>query len=388
MNSTASPATASPPAYPLFPKSEPARAAVRVRHDDLLDFVAAVFTTRGLAPERAREAAGALCYGDLVGMTSHGLVNLTRLYLPLFDEGRVDPLAEPRVLADLGAAVLLDANRALGLWAAGLAMEIAAARAATYGVGLVSVRGGTHLGCAGHHALRAVGHGMVGVVASNCGRQRIARPPGGAVAMLGTNPISVAAPAGEHPPFVLDMSTTAAPTGRVRQAARQGAELPQGVLAGDDGAPVTDAAAFDEGRAHLLWLGGAAGQYKGFGLGLAVEVLAALVPGAGLGAHPDAYDGDGGPNGRDDDIGFFALALAPGALREGVDGDAATLFGALLGCPPTDPALPVRYPGWHEHRRAEKRRRAGVPLGADLYAELTSLAAATGLDAPAPVVER
>ncbi|NUR84487.1 MAG: Ldh family oxidoreductase, partial [Nonomuraea sp.] len=243
-------------------------------------------------------------------------------------------------------------------------------------------------GCAGHHALRAVERGMIGVVASNCGRQRIARPPGGAVAMLGTNPVSVAAPAGEHPPFVLDMSTTAAPTGRVRQAARQGRELPEGVLAGDGGEPVTDAAAFDEGRAHLLWLGGEAGQHKGFGLGLAVEVLAALVAGAGFGAHPDAYEGDGGPSGRDDDIGFLALAIAPGALREGMPADAGTLFGALLGCPPADPGLPVRYPGWHEHRRAEEHRRSGVPLCAELYAELADVAAATGLAVPTLVGER
>ncbi|NUO97572.1 MAG: Ldh family oxidoreductase, partial [Nonomuraea sp.] len=122
--------------------------------------------------------------------------------------------------------------------------------------------------------------------------------------------------------------------------------------------------------------------------GLAVEVLAALVPGAGLGAHPDAHDGDGGPSGRDDDIGFFALAIAPGALREGVPADAGTLFGALLGCPPADPALPVRYPGWHEHRRSEEHRRTGVPLAAELYAELADVAAATGLAVPALVGER
>jgi LDH2 family malate/lactate/ureidoglycolate dehydrogenase len=372
--------------YPLFPRAAPA--VVRVGYDDLLDFAAAVFAARGLAPDRARAAAMALCYGDLVGMTSHGLANLSRLYLPLFDEGRVDPLAEPRVLADRGAAVLIDAGRALGLWAAGVAMDVAAARAALHGIGMASVRGATHLGCAGHHALRAVERGMVGIVASNCGRQRIARPPGGAVTMLGTNPISVAAPAGDHPPFVLDMSTTAAPTGRVRQAARSGRPLPEGVLRDDDGTPVTDAAAFDEGRAHLMWLGGEAGQYKGFGLGVAVEVLAALVPGAGLGAHADALAGDGGPGGRDDDIGFFAAAIAPGVLREGAESDAHDLFGALLDCPPAEPGRPVRYPGWHEHQRAEEHLRTGVPLGEELYAELVEIAAATGVGAPDLLEER
>ncbi|PRY02378.1 Ldh family oxidoreductase [Allonocardiopsis opalescens] len=378
-----SPAPIAPPDRGAAP-ADPA--SVRVPHDGLLAFTAAVFADRGLPPGRAGAAARALCHGDLTGLRTHGLANLTRLYLPLLDEGRADPRAELRVLADRGAAVLLDAGRALGLWAAGAAMDLAAERAAAYGIGLAAVRGGTHLGCAGHHALRAVARGMVGLVASNCGRQRIARPPGGAVAMLGTNPLSVAAPAGENPPFVLDMSTTAAPTGRVRQAAREGRALPEGLLCDDRGAPVTDPAAFDAGRAHLMWLGGEAGRYKGYGLGLTVEVLAALVPGAGLGPHPDALAGDGGPHGRDDDIGYFVAAVDPGALREGAGADAEGLFGALLACPPADPAEPVRYPGWHEHHRAQECRRRGVPLAADLYDELLGVAARTGLTAP-PVLE-
>lgn len=373
------------PDPPDDPGTAPRTAApsVRAAYTDLLDFAVAVFQHHGLPSARAEAAARALCYGDLTGMTSHGLTNLTRLYLPLFEEGRVDPGAEPRPVADRGASILLDARRALGLWAAEAAMDLAVERAATFGIGMVAVRGATHFGCAGHHALRAVQHAMIGLVAANCGGQRIARPPGGAVAMLGTNPLCVAAPAGPHPPFVLDMSTTAAPTGRVRQAAREGRAIPAGVLRDDDGAPVTDPSAFDEGRAHLMWLGGEAGQYKGFGLGIAVEVLAAVVSGAALGAHPDALDGDGGPTGRDDGIGFFAAAIAPDALRAGAALDAGTLFGALLGCPPSDPSEPVRYPGWHEHRRAQERLRDGVPLSEDLCRELRRTAVRLGVPAPA-----
>ncbi|GAA1444912.1 Ldh family oxidoreductase [Nocardiopsis tropica] len=369
----------------LSPESPPAqeRSTVTVDHDALLAFLTEVFAGRGLPRGRAAEAARALCHGDLTGMDSHGVANLAKLYLPLLDEGRADPGAEPRVLADLGAAVLLDARRSLGLWAASEAMDLAAQRAGEHGVGLVSVRGATHLGCAGYHALRAVERGMIGVVASNCGRQRIARPPGGAVALLGTNPLSAAAPAGAHPPFLLDMSTTAAPTGRVRQAAREGRRLPEGVLCDDHGAPVTDPAAFDAGRAHLMWLGGEAGRFKGFGLGLLVEVLSAVVSGAGRGPDPDALAGDGGPSGRDDDIGFLMLAIAPDALREGAPADAEELFGVVTACPPAAPGDPVRYPGWHEHRTARERRAKGVPLAAGLYAELADVAARAGIPAPA-----
>jgi LDH2 family malate/lactate/ureidoglycolate dehydrogenase len=362
---------------------------VRVPYQGLLAFTAALLERRGLPRPRAEAAAEALCYGDLIGFDSHGVANLTRLYLPLLADGRADPAADLRVVNDLGAAALVDAGRALGLWAASEAMELAVDRAARFGVGLVSVLDATHFGCAGYHALRAVRHGMIGLVASNCGGQRIVRPPGGRVAMLGTNPLSVAAPAGGHHPFVLDMSTSVVPTGRVRVAARSGRPVPEGWLVDDAGRPVTDPSAFDRGQAHLQWLGGRpeTGAYKGYGLGLMVEVLAALLPGARVGPSQEALRGDGRPSGRDDGIGMLAMAVAPGALRDaaGFLGDAHELFGALLACPPVSPAAPVRYPGWLEAERAELRRRGGVPLAPALYQELRGLAGELGQPFPGPV---
>lgn len=361
-----------------------AAGVVRIRHSALVEFAAAVFTAHGMPADRADTAARALCYGDLSGLTSHGLVNLKRLYLPLLREGRADPKADLQIVTDAGAALLVDAHRALGLWAASEVMDMAVERAARHGIGLVSVRDGTHFGCAGFHAARAVDYGMIGIIASNCGRQRIARPLGGRLPMLGTNPLSVAVPAGEHEPFVLDMSTTAVPTGKVRAAARAGQAIPPGWLVDDDGRPVTDPAEFDRGRAHLQWLGGdpETGGYKGYGLGLVVECLAALVSGAGRGASSEALAG--GPS-RDDDIGYFVLALAPAVLRpsDDVRRDATDLFGALLGCPPIDPDRPVGYPGRREAREVGRRLREGVPIPASLHAELTEIAAGLGLRPPA-----
>lgn len=369
----------------MSPTARPA--GPRLDYGALVSFTAEVFTQLGLSPAPADTAAEALCYGDLTGHSSHGLANLTRLYLPLFDEGRVDPTAEPEILADSGAAVLLDGRQALGLWLASDAMRRATSRARSHGIGLVAVRHATHFGCAGYHATRAVEHGMIGVVASNCGRQRITRPPGGAVALLGTNPLSVAAPAGGHPPFVLDMSTTAAPTGRIREAARNGQRVPAGWLEDEQGRPVTDPAAFDAGEAHLLWLGSGpgSGRHKGFGLGLMVELLAALVPGAGLGPAPAALAGDGAPSGRDDDIGCLAVAVAPGALRgdEEVQRDAGVIFDTILSSPGRDGA-PVRYPGWHEAERARENRRRGVPIDGAVYDELREVADRLQLRVPPP----
>ncbi|MFE6780232.1 Ldh family oxidoreductase [Streptomyces sp. NPDC057702] len=376
----------------MTPASPPAaeETAARIPYEHLVGFATEVFAARGVPGERARTAAEALVYGDLAGMRSHGLTNLTRLYLPLFDDKRVEPDAQPRVLADKGASVLLDGAKGLGLWLASEAIDLAAERAAEYGIGLVSVRDATHFGCAGHHTLRAAQRDMIGILASNCGGQRIARPPGGKVAMLGTNPMSIASPAGpDLAPYCLDMSTTAVPTGKIRQAARAGQDIPEGWLTDAQGQPVTDPHALDRGDGFPTWLGGRpeTGAYKGYGLALLVEVLAALVPGAGLGPSPEAYAGTGGPSGRDDDIGILAIVVAPGALRpvEGFLSQAGGLFQALVDSPPIDPAAPVSYPGAREAATAAAARADGVPITPALYGELREVAERWGLEVPVGV---
>ncbi|QIZ38860.1 Ldh family oxidoreductase [Saccharopolyspora sp. ASAGF58] len=361
----------------LQQRTRAAAGTVQVRYEELHAWVSQLFTERGMPPHRARTAASALCHGDLTGFDSHGVFNLSRLYLPLFDSGRVDPAAEPEIVTDTGACAVVDSRRALGLWSAAEAMDTAVERAGRHGIGLVSVRDATHFGCAGYHATRAAERGMVGIVASNCGGQRIARPPLGALTMLGTNPLAVAAPALPDHPFVLDMSTTVVPTGKVRIAASRGETIPPGWLTDDAGNPVTDPAVFDRGTAHLGWLGGSpeTGAYKGYGLGLVVELLAALLPGADLGPAPAALQGDGGPHGRDDGIGFFVLAIAPDLLRpDGAFGaDAHTMFTTLADCPPAAPGDLVRYPGWWEAERALERHRCGVPIPAHVHRELLEL---------------
>ncbi|WP_406689875.1 Ldh family oxidoreductase [Saccharopolyspora sp. ID03-671] len=337
-----------------------------VPHERLHGLVAERFRAHGVPEHRAGLAASALCHGDLCGFDSHGVFNLPRLYLPLLESGRADPAAEPVVRSDLGACATVDADRALGLWAAAELMDDAIARAREHGLGLVSVRGATHFGCAGFHAARAAEQGMIGVVASNCGGQRIARPPLGALPLLGTNPLAVSAPALPEHPFLLDMSTTVVPTGKVRVAAGDGATIPEGWLVDDSGTSVTDPSALDGGTAHLRWLGGDpdTGAHKGFGLGLVVELLAALLSGSALGPTPGAVLGD---SGRDDDIGYFLLAIDAERLRPGFAEAARAMFGAVLDCPPEGQ---VHYPGWHEAERAMRRRRDGVPVRARLLAEL------------------
>jgi LDH2 family malate/lactate/ureidoglycolate dehydrogenase len=177
----------------------------------------------------------------------------------------------------------------------------------------------------------------------------------------------------------------------VRAVARAGRSIPEGWLEADDGSPVTDPKAFDRGEAHLMWLGGRpeTGGYKGYGLGLLVEVLGALLPGAGMGPAPEALVRDPASRNQDDNIGFMALAIAPGTLRPGseFEDDAASLFGTLLDCPPLSEHALVRYPGWYEAERARRNRAGGVPLDSALFDELVGVADCLGVLAPSSLGE-
>lgn len=176
----------------------PEQARLRVPVDELIDFATNVFLAHDVPETRARLSAEALCYGDLTGRPNAGLATLARTYLPLFEGGQVRPRAEPLVIADRGAAALLDGRRALGLWAVSDAMDRAVARAGRHGVGLVSMRGVSAFGLASLHAGRALQHGMIGLVLATGGEENPSRE--------GVNPLGMAAPAGAYPAFVFDMA--------------------------------------------------------------------------------------------------------------------------------------------------------------------------------------
>jgi LDH2 family malate/lactate/ureidoglycolate dehydrogenase len=172
----------------------PEQAWSRVHADELVTFVAHVFAAHGFPEARARIAAEALCHGDLTGSPASGVAQLTRVHLPLLEDGLVVPHAQPLMIADRGAAALIDYRRASGLWAVGDAMDRAVTRAGRYGVGLVSLRGVGPFGRAGHHAARALPHAMIGLVLAAGGEPD--QP---------MNPLGMAAPGGAYPEFVLDM---------------------------------------------------------------------------------------------------------------------------------------------------------------------------------------
>jgi L-2-hydroxycarboxylate dehydrogenase (NAD+) len=102
--------------------------------------------------------------------------------------------------------------------------------------------------------------------------------------LLGTNPIAVAIPAKNQPPFVADMATTTAANGKLEILQRKSLDAPLGWIQNKKGDQTTNPHELKEGGA-LLPLGGDRdhGSHKGYCLGAVVDIFSAVLSGANYG---------------------------------------------------------------------------------------------------------
>ncbi len=333
-------------------------------------------------PEReARLVADVLVAADLRGVDSHGVARL-KTYVELFEAGRLNAKARPRVVRETPSTATVDGDNGLGFVVADFAMKVALDKAAAHGSGWVSVCNTNHFGIAGWYAMRALERDMIGVAMTNS--TKLVAPLWGAERMLGTNPIAVAVPAGAEPPLVLDMATCAAAFGKVEIAKRVQAAIPTGWAIGRDGRDTNDPNAMIDGGAMLpLGSDREHGGHKGYGLALVVDVLCAVLSGANWGPFCPPFTLRLDPPKRSVGKG---IGHCFGALR--VDGfievdefkrqmdDLIRTMRATKPAPGTGGPL---IPGDPEREAERERGRDGVPLVGAVVADLRELAKRTGV---------
>jgi len=279
----------------------------RVDEGTLRDYTVAILRGAGMTTEGAGVAATVLVASDARGIESHGVARLPQ-YVRLIDAGVLDAAATPTIEREGTTTALVDGNNGMGQVAGDVAMRRAIAKARDHDVGLVAVRNSNHFGIAGYYAMLALDHDLIGLALTNS--SPLVAPTGGRRAMVGTNPIAVAVPTGDDQPFVLDMATSTVPIGRLEVYGRKGLALQRGWAIDAAGEETVDAAA---GRAGaLLPLGGAAetGGYKGYGLGMLVDLLTGVLGGGLYGPLISGLWDATAPS----DLGHFFLALNPSAF--------------------------------------------------------------------------
>jgi len=345
-------------------------------YTDLVQFTQSVFMAMGCSEVDAQTATHSLLIADLRGVDSHGLARLMG-YVRLWDVGRINTNPAISIIHETPSTAVVDGDSGLGLVVAPYAMRIAIQKAAAVGTGWVAVQNSNHFGIAGSHAMMALDSDMIGMAMTNA--SALVAPTFSTERLLGTNPIAVAIPAGEEPPFVADFATTTAANGKLEINQRLNKPVPGGWVQDAVGQSTTDAHALKSGGA-LLPLGSDRehSSHKGYMLGSIVDIFSGVLSGANFGPWvppfpayvpmPEHCPGKG--------IGHFFGAMRIDAFRP------ASAFKQQMdqwirrfrSAKTTAESDRVLIPGDPERDMAAIRRKEGIHLPESVVADLTSLA--------------
>lgn len=341
-----------------------------IAHDELQRLAADLLLAAEVPEGEARLVAESLVRANLAGCDSHGIMRLPQ-YLAAIERGVIVPGAPVEVALESPTTAVFDGHWGFGQVAATRATETAIAKARASGLAGVAGRRCNHVGALADYVRMAAEAGLVGLMFVNGhGGGNNTVPFGGADARLCTNPMAAGFPT-EGEPLVLDISTAAVAEGKVRTYRIAGKPVPDDWIVDSEGRPTNDPnVLYTEPQGALLPLGGNVG-YKGFGLGLMVDLLAGALSGAGT-------SGSDVPRGGN---AFTLIALDPAAFggREQFRAQADSLIAWVKSARPAPGFGEVLVPGEIERRETAQRTREGIPLADEIWTQLTDAAEQMGV---------
>lgn len=330
----------------------------------------------GASDEEAEVVTKFLVNANLAGVDSHGVAPNLVIYLQGIRGGTIKPRAKIEVRADSPSTALIDGNWGFGQMACSKAMEIAIDKAGRTGVGAVGVFNCNHIGRLAEYAQMAVDNGMIGFITANC--EPYVAPFGGRTPVLGTNPLSYAIPSGREKALVVDYATSAAAEGKVRAVLLKGEQLPSGWIVDSHGRPSTNPADLYEPPLppERIKLAGALlpfGGYKGYGLGLVVDMLAGVLTGAG-----SSQDMTSGwlTNG----VFMMALKIDNFVPLEQFRDQADKLVKSVKNSPKAEGVKEILIPGEPETNERERRLKEGIPISEKAWQPLMQACKEHGVD--------
>jgi (2R)-3-sulfolactate dehydrogenase (NADP+) len=318
--------------------------------DDIATLATKALVACNAAPENAGHVARSIAAAERDGQAIVGLS-----YLPTYCDhaacGKVDGHAVPRLEKRSPAAIHVDAGTGFAHPAIALGLQPLSEAVREYGIAALSVGNSYACGSLGYFVEELAAQGLIALMFANSSPSMASF--GGKTPFFGTNPLAFGVPRQHREPLVIDQSSSVVAKVAVIDAYNRGAALPDGWAIDADGKPTNDAAAAMEGS--LLPVGG----YKGFGLALMVDILAAGLTGSHWSFEASSFgDCEGGPP----RTGQMIIALD------------STLFGGddfsarleeMLGAAKETPQ--VRLPG-DRRLEARKRHAGGIEIPSTVVA--------------------
>jgi len=344
----------------------------------LTEFATRLFEMVGVSPVDAVTVAKNLVGANLRGHDSHGVMRIPQ-YIAFLEEGHYRRGVELKLEWETPAVAVCDGQSGLGQVQAHRLLDLLIPKARALGVSAGSVRECGHIGRLGEYAERAVAEDLILIATVNNGGAgaRVA-PPGGIEPRISTNPLCAGVPTTDpEMPLILDFGTSVAAEGKVRIHRINKTHVPEGWLLDHEGQPTTDPEVlYQEPVGSILPMGGAQ-SYKGFGLGLVLDMLV-----GGLSGGRTCYVG--APPARGNSVVFILLDPVRFSGRDHLVDQATHLANEVRATPRAPGIEEILLPGDPERKMLRERSDHGIPLDPSHWEKLVELAKRLGITPPLP----
>lgn len=326
-----------------------------------------IFERLGAPAGDAAWIAHLLVLANLRGHDSHGVIRVPQ-YAEAVKNGTVDPTSPITVTAETPVTARLDGGRGFGQVVARRGMEIAIAKAKASGLAAVGLSRTGHVGRLADYAEMATRQGLIGMLWVNAVHGLNVTPWGGAARRLGTNPHAIGIPGEGGPAMVLDFATSVVAEGKMRVKKNRKQQAPAGWFIDAQGRPATDPGIFYGDPVGSLLT---AGEHKGYGLSLAVEILGGILSGTGAAGPPPGVFANG--------TLMICLDVERFVPPPEFHTQVAALFGWVKSAPLAEGSKEILIPGEPEARLEADRRRDGVPIEDETWNQIERVAAELGV---------
>lgn len=343
----------------------------RVTQQELLSLVTAILEAHRVPNEDAEITAQHLVKANLRGVDTHGVIRL-KGYIQRIESGGNTPDAQIRVVNETPTSAVMDGGNCLGQVGGYRAMELAIGKANASGIGAVTMRNSNHYGMAAYYSMMPLPYDMIGISMTNV--LACMAPTGSTEARVGNDPISIAFPADEEPPVVLDMATSKSSWGKAIVCAQKNEQLPQDCFLDKYGNPTLDGNTFLDGGTLLP-----IAEHKGYGLSLAISLMCGLLADGAFDTElPHLYKKLNEPGQNS----FFMLAMKIGNFvpPEHFKARMDDTIRCIRTTPKAQEISRIYLPGEIEHETEQDRKKNGIPVNPALAEELANLAKDSGLD--------
>lgn len=329
---------------------------IRIPYEKMKSEFFRILSGIGFSEPKAEQCAEIFTMNSLDGVNSHGINRFSRFVKNTLD-GLVNPEAVPSLLHKTGSIEQWNGNLGPGPLNAVFATERAMELAMGNGIGMVSLAHTNHWMRGGTYGWQAAKKGFVFLCWTNTCQNM---PAWGATdPRIGNNPFVIAIPYHDEA-IVLDFAMSQYSYGKMESLKHEGSKLPYPGGFNKKGELTTD-----PGEILESWRVLPVGYWKGAGLSLLLDIMAAILSG-GLSTH------EIGSCSTEHNVSQVFIAINIKVLHNfpAIDGSIHQIIEDLHKSIPESPSSKIRYPGENVLLIRNENMKKGIPVSSVIWEKI------------------